>query len=55
MLDEALEVLTEQMIKDNFENKGNVEEKFIITKQELYKFCIKLIKVVEEVYGESKT
>lgn len=54
MLDETLQVLTEQMIKNNFTNKGNKEEKFIMTKQELYEFCIKLIKVIEEVYDESK-
>lgn len=55
MLDETIEVLTEQMIKDNFINHGNKEEKFIISKQDLYEFCIKLVKVIEGVYqDESK-
>ena len=46
MLDETIEELTKQMIKDKFENE---EEKYIITKTELYLFCIKLIKTIREV------
>ncbi len=52
MLDETIEVLTEQMIKDHFANQGNKEEKFIISKQDLYEFCIKLVKVIEGVYRD---
>lgn len=50
MLEETLQVLTEQMIKNNFQNKINDEKKYIITKQELYEFSIKLIKLVKEIY-----
>lgn len=52
ILDDTLEVLMLQMIKENFENKNLSEEKYIITKQELYEFSIKLIKLVKEVYDE---
>lgn len=52
MLNEILDVLTTQMIKDNFQSRGNKEDHFIITKQQLYEFCIKLIKVVIEIYDE---
>ena len=46
MLDETIKELTKQMIKNKFENK---EERYIITKTELYNFCIKLVKVIREV------
>lgn len=51
-LDDVLSILTEQMIKDNFQNKITGQEKYIITKQDLYEFSIKLIKVVRGVYDE---
>lgn len=54
ILDETLEVLMLQMIKENFENKNLSEEKYIITKQELYEFSIKLIKLVKGVYNEEE-
>ncbi len=43
ILDTTLELLTEQMIKDYFRTKKIGEEKFIITKQDLYDFSMKLI------------
>ena len=46
MLDETIEELTKQMIKNRFED---TEEKYIITKTELNQFCIKLIKTIREV------
>ena len=52
ILEDTIEILTEQLIKDNFQNKGVKEEKYIITKQDLYKFSIKLIKLVKEVDDE---
>jgi len=52
MLEDAIELLTLQMIKNKFQNKSIEEEKFVITKQELYEFSIKLIKVVKEVYDD---
>ena len=51
-LDDVLNILTEQMIKDNFQNKITGQDKYIITKQDLYEFSIKLIKVVRGVYDE---
>lgn len=54
ILDDTLELLMLQMIKEKFENKNQNEEKFIITKQELYEFSIKLIKLVKGVYNEEE-
>lgn len=54
ILDDTLEVLMLQMIKNNFKNKNINEEKFVITKQELYEFSIKLIKLVKEVYDDNR-
>lgn len=50
--DDVINILTEQMIKDNFQNKMTGQDKYIITKQDLYEFSIKLIKVVRGVYDE---
>ena len=48
MEDEAIEILTEMMIKDAFEDKKcNKTTKTMLTKTELYKFCIKLLKLVK--------
>ena len=52
ILDDTLELLMIQMLKENFENKNMRDEQYIITKQELYEFAIKLIKLVKEVYDE---
>ena len=53
ILDDTLELLMLQMIRENFENKNIQEEKYIITKQELYEFSIKLIKTVKEVNDDN--
>ena len=52
ILEDTLELLMLQMIRENFENKNIQEEKYIITKQELYEFSIKLIKLVKGVYDD---
>ena len=52
ILDDTLELLMIQMLKENFENKNMRDEKYIITKQELYEFSIKLIKQIKDVYNE---
>lgn len=52
ILDDTLELLMIQMLKENFENKNMRDEKYIITKQELYEFSIKLIKQIKDVYDE---
>ena len=44
ILEDTIEILTKQMIEEHFNNKDNT--KYVITKQELYKFCIKLIKTI---------
>ena len=50
MLDEAIELLTKQMIKETFENKdGNKETILVMSKVELYKFCIKLVKLIKRI------
>lgn len=54
ILSDTLEILMLQMIKEKFENKNQNEDKYIITKQELYEFSIKLIKLVKGVYNEEK-
>ena len=46
--DIAIEELTKLLIKEDFENKGKKQEVFKITKQDLIKFSIKLIKTIEK-------
>ncbi len=46
VLNDALEILTEQMIKDYFKSKAIGEEKYIITKQDLYDFSMKLVSLL---------
>ena len=46
MLDDVVEILTKQMIEEHFNNVD--KQKYVITKQELYKFCIKLIKLIND-------
>ncbi len=49
MLDDAIDLLTEQMIKDTFEDKKNNKEViYHLTKADLYSFCIKLIKTIKK-------
>lgn len=45
--DDAIVVLTEILIKEHIE--GN-KEKFILTKEDLARFCVKVIKEVQRVY-----
>ena len=48
MLDEAIELLTRQMLKDVYDDKKNNNiQKIVMTKADLYKFCIKLIKLLK--------
>lgn len=50
MLDDTIELLTRQMLKDVFEDKKeNKEELITIIKANLYKFCIKLVKLIQQV------
>ena len=54
ILDDTLELLILHMIKNNFENKEYSREKYIITKQQLYEFSIKLIKLIKGVDNSDK-
>lgn len=44
----AIEELTKLIIKEDFENKGK-QEYYKITKQDLLKFSVKLIKTIERI------
>ena len=54
ILDDTLELLILHMIKNSFENKEYSREKYIITKQQLYEFSIKLIKLIKGVDNSDK-
>lgn len=43
----AIEELTKLLIKEDFENKGKDQQVFKMTKKDLIKFSIKLIKIIE--------
>lgn len=47
MLDDVINVLTEIIIKEHIKQDN---DKYILTKQELARFCIKVIKEVQRVY-----
>ncbi len=55
MLDEVIEILTKQMLKDTYQDiKYSKDTKIVMTKVEFYNFCIKLIKVIKEVEEKTK-
>ena len=48
VLDEAIELLTKMMIEEDFKNKKNKKDsKIIISRVDLYKLCIKLLKLIK--------
>lgn len=50
MLDDTIELLTKQMLEDVFNDKKENKEKLItMSKADLYKFCIKLIKLIKQI------
>lgn len=50
MLDDTVDLLTKQMLKDTFKDKKNdVQATITMTKTQLYQFCIKLVKLIKEV------
>lgn len=50
MLDETIELLTKQMLQDVFKDKQTNNNVLItMTKADLYRFCIKLIKLIQRV------
>lgn len=50
MLDDTIELLTKQMLEDLFNQKENNKTEIIkMSKTDLYKFCIKLVKLIQRV------
>lgn len=50
-IEEAIEILTRMKIEENINNKKIEKPKrYVITKEDLINFCIKLCKVVEREY-----
>lgn len=47
MLDDTIEELTKLYIKEHLENKNN--KRYVLTKEQLMKFCIKLVKVIKKI------
>lgn len=52
VLDDTIEELTKLYIKEHLENKNN--KHYVLTKEELIRFCIKLVKVVKKVEDGSE-
>ena len=49
-LDDTIELLTKQMLEDVFKDKKeNKKELITMSKTDLYKFCIKLVKLIHQV------
>ena len=49
-LDDTIELLTKQMREDVFKDKKeNKKELITMSKTDLYKFCIKLVKLIQQV------
>ncbi len=49
-LDDTIELLTKQMLEDVFKDKKeNKKELITMSKTDLYKFCIKLVKLIQQV------
>ncbi len=50
ILNDAIDILSKDMIKNDLENKKNDKEVYIkIKKTNLYSFCIKLLKLIKEI------
>lgn len=50
VLDDTIELLTKQMLEDVFKDKKENKEKLItMSKADLYKFCIKLVKLIQQI------
>lgn len=50
MLDETIDLLTRQMLEDVFNDKKNNQKQMItMSKDDLYKFCIKLVKLIQRI------
>lgn len=50
VLDDTIELLTKQMLEDVFKDKKeNKKEMITMSKVDLYKFCIDLVKLIKRV------
>lgn len=50
MLEETIEFLTRQMLEDVFNDKKNNKKTMItISRADLYKFCIRLVKLIQRI------
>lgn len=49
MNDTAIEILNEMLLKEHKE--GNSNKQYVMNKEELIRFCIKLLKCVDNVKG----
>lgn len=48
MLDDTIEILTKKMLEDKFRDiKENKQEVIMMSKTDLYNFCIKLVKLIQ--------
>lgn len=49
-LEDTIELLTKQMLEDVFKDKKeNKQELITMSKADLYKFCIRLVKFIQQV------
>lgn len=49
-LEDTIELLTKQMLEDVFKDKKeNKQELITMSKADLYKFCIRLVKLIQQV------
>ena len=49
-LEDTIELLTKQMLEDVFKDKKeNKQELITMSKTDLYKFCIRLVKLIQQV------
>lgn len=50
ILDDSVEILTKKMLEEVFKDKKeNKKEMIIMSKADLYKFCIKLVKLIQRI------
>lgn len=50
MLEETIDLLTKQMLEDVFDDKKNNKTQMItMSKADLYRFCIKLVKLIQQI------
>lgn len=50
MLNETIDLLTRKMLEEAFKDKKNNQKQMItMSKVDLYKFCIKLVKLIQQI------